>query len=190
MNTTRRLALYALLGLLIAIGSIATINFTLPSIEAKTGTLVISVENTLTPTGTAPSKIYLTVDQIMVHRVANATANDTGEWFNYTVPDTTVELLSLHDIGQSFPQLATAKLPVGSYNLLWLRIVSATANFGNGNETLKVPSGVLKIPQVRFTVTQNGVVDILIDLGTESVHIAGDGNHLNLRPVAHLLSHP
>jgi uncharacterized protein DUF4382 len=186
MNETRRLAIYGLAGLILAATAIVTVNFSLPSLQAHVGTLDLLVKDA-PPSGsnTTVTKLYLTIDQIMVHRETN----DTGSWVNVSIPSTTIELLSLRNLSENFPQLAAAKLPSGTYNLIWLRVTNATAIVKGAFWQLRVPSGMIKIPEIRFTVSDGGVTNILIDIGYQSVHL----NHeLMLSPVAHILSqsHP
>ncbi len=186
MNPTRQVTLYALAGLLLAASAIAAVNLTLPTLQARTGTLVVSIADTPpNPLNTTVTKLYLTIDQIMIHKESNDTANETKGWFNVYIPTTTIELLSLRNLTEHFPQLATAKLEAGTYNLIWLRIENATAIMNGKSVTLKVPSGTLKIPLVRFTISDGGVTTILIDIGYDSVHV---NKELILRPVAHILS--
>ncbi len=186
MNETRRLAIYGLAGLLLAATAIAAVNFSLPSLQAHTGTLDLLVKDAApNASNTTVTKLYLTIDQIMVHKQTNDTANETTSWFNVSIPSTTIELLSLRNLSDHFPQLGTAKLPAGTYNLIWLRVTNASAIVGGESWHLKVPSGMLKFQQARFTVSDGGVTTILLDIGYVSVHVNKD---LILRPVAHILS--
>ncbi len=185
MNETRRLAIYGLAGLLLAATAIAAVNFSLPSLRAHTGTLDLLVKDAApSASNTTVTKLYLTIDQIMVHKETNDASNETG-WFNITIPTTTIELLSLRNLSDHFPQLGTTKLPAGTYNLIWLRVTNASAIVGGQSWHLKVPSGVLKFQDARFTVSDGGVTTILLDIGYESVHV---NKELILRPVAHILS--
>lgn len=186
MNPTRQIMLYALAGLLLAATAITTVNFSLPSLEAHTGTLVLSVKDaTPNVSNDSVTKLYLTIDQIMVHKETNDTANETSGWFNVPVPSTTIELLSLRNLSENLPQLGTAKLPAGTYNLIWLHVSNASAIVDGQSWHLKVPSGILKITEVGFKVSDGGVTNILIDIGYNSVHV---NKELILRPVAHILS--
>lgn len=188
MNETRRLAIYGLAGLLLAATAIAAVNLSLPSLQAHTGTLVFSVTDAA-PSSSNASKIYLTIDQIMIHRENNVTANDTRDWTTIAItPSKTIELLSLKNLSEKFPQLATAKLPAGTYNLIWLHIDSAVATINGVNQTVRVPSGMLKIPEIRIMISDGGVTNVLIDIGYESIHLNGNSKDLILRPVAHILS--
>src|SRR5712692_931787 len=187
MNETKRLTTYALAGLLLAAAAIAAVTFSLPSLQAHTGTLVFSVADAAPSSpNTTVSKIYLTIDQIMIHRENNDTANATSDWTTIAIsPAKTIELLSLRNISEHFPQLATTKLPAGTYNLIFLRVTNAMATMNGVNQTVRVPSGMLKIPEIRIVISDGGVTNILIDIGYESVHVNKD---LILRPVAHILS--
>ena len=187
MNPTRQLTLYALTGLLLAATAIAAVNLTLPSLMAHEGTLVFSVADAApSAPNVTVSKIYLTIDQIMIHRENNDTANDTRDWTTIAItPAKTVELLSLKNLSENFPQLATTKLPAGTYNLIFLRVATATATMNGVNQTVRVPSGMLKIPEIRIVISDGGVTNILIDIGYDSVHV---NRELILRPVAHILS--
>ena len=194
MNEARRISIYALAGLLLAATAIAAVNLSLPSLQAHTGTLVFSVADAApSAPNTTVSKIYLTVDQIMIHRENNDTANATGDWTTIPItPAKTIELLSLRNISENFPQLATTKLTAGTYNLISLRIANATATMSGKNQTVIVPSGMLKIPEIRIVISDGGVTNILIDIGYDSIHLNGNSRVLMLRPVAHILSqsHP
>lgn len=187
MNASRKPALYAVAGLLLAAVAIAGVNVALPSLQARAGTIVFSVADSApsTPNATA-SKIYLSIDQIMIHRENNETTSDTRDWTTIAItPTKTVELLSLKDLSDNFPQLGTAKLSAGTYNLIWLHIADATATMNGVSQTVRVPSGILKIPEIRIMISDGGVTNILIDIGYDSVHV---NRELILRPVAHILS--
>ena len=194
MNETGRLSVYALAGLILAAAAIAAVNFSLPSLQAHTGTLVFSVADAAPSVpNTTVSKIYLTIDQIMIHRENNDTTNNSSDWTTIAItPSKTIELLSLRNISENFPQLATTKLPAGTYNLIFLRIANASATMSGMNRTVIVPSGMLKIPEIRIVISDGGVTNILIDIGYDSIHLNGNTRVLMLRPVAHILSqsHP
>ncbi len=182
MNPTARLSIYSLTGLLLAAVVIAAVNLSLPALQAHTGTLILSVSdanpNLSNPTVT---KIYLTLDQIMIHRMGNDTTNATGEWTTIPITPKTFELLSLRDLSG----LASTKIPAGTYNQIRFRVVSASGLIDGQNQTLRVPSGILKVPELNITITDGGFTNVLIDIGYQSV----DVNHnLMLRPVAHILS--
>ncbi len=190
MIAARSLPVYALAGVLLAATAIAAINYSLPLLQAKIGTVVLSVSDSPPSVADASiSKIYLKIDEIMLHRENNQSINDGRGWVNVTISAKTIELLSLRNLTENFPQLGTAKLPAGTYNLIWLNIDSAQATINGANETLKLPSGTLKIPLIRFTISDGGVTNILIDLGYDSIHV---NKELILHPVAHILSqsHP
>ncbi len=189
MNETRRLSTYALAGLILAATAIVAVNFSLPSLQAHTGTLVFDVADAAPSANSSVSKIYLTIDQIMIHRENNDTVNATNDWTTVAItPSKTIELLSLRNISEHFPQLATAKLPAGTYNLIFLRVTNAMATMNGVNQTVRVPSGVLKIPEIRIVISDGGVTNVLIDIGYESIHLNGNSKDLILRPVAHILS--
>ncbi len=173
-------------GLILAAAAIVGVTFSLPSLQAHTGTLVFSVADDAPSSNATVSKIYLTIDQIMIHRENDDTANDANDWTTIAItPAKTIELLSLRSISENFPQLATTKLPAGTYNLIWLRIDNATAIMKGVNQTVRVPSGMLKIPEIRIVISDGGVTNILIDIGYDSLHV---NKELILRPVAHILS--
>ncbi len=190
MNASRQLSPPVLAGLLLAAVAIIAVNFSLPALRAHTGTLVFSVADAAPSSSNATvSKIYLTIDQIMIHRENNDTSNDTRDWTAIAInPAKTIELLSLRNISENFPELATTKLPAGTYNLISLHISNATATWNGANQTVRVPSGMLKIPEIRIVISDAGVTNILIDVGYDSIHLNGNSKELILRPVAHILS--
>ncbi len=77
--------------------------------------------------------IYLTISSIMLH-------SKSGQWITVSNATKTVLLTS----NLSF--LASSTIPAGNYTEIRLVISSATATIGGINISVKVPSGVIKIP--------------------------------------------
>ncbi|MCY0860115.1 MAG: DUF4382 domain-containing protein [Sulfolobaceae archaeon] len=114
--------------LLILIGYVVYSNF------ISVGTVNVYVQDA--PSSSGLFKIYLTVSSIMLHKVSSS---GNGSWITVSNKTTTILLSS------NMSLLASAKVPVGSYNEVFLVVTSATVQIGNTNVTVTVPSGVFKI---------------------------------------------
>lgn len=79
--------------------------------------------------------IYLVVSSIMLHKV-NATGNP---WVTVSNKTVVVKLSS----NATF--LASARVPAGEYNEVFLEVKQAIVQIGNTNVTATLPSGVFKI---------------------------------------------
>ena len=79
--------------------------------------------------------VYLVVSSIMLHKV-NATGNP---WITVSNKTVVVKLSS----NATF--LASARVPAGEYNEVFLEVKQAIVQIGNTNVTATLPSGVFKI---------------------------------------------
>lgn len=115
------------------------------------GNLNIYVQD---PPVTSTLKIYLTISSIMIHK-ANSTSNSTA-WI--TISNRTMTVLLTYDM--TF--LASAKLPPGEYNEIFIQVSSVEASIGTVNVSVILPSSVFKIHIVGGVFLSGGSSESLL----------------------------
>ena len=92
------------------------------------------------------------------------------------------DLLALQDVSET---LSTAEVPAGSYTMIQMHVLDATAVYPDETEAeLNVPSDVIKILlKPHLEIESDGQVTVLIDLQPEDLNAIAISHNLNLRPV-------
>ncbi|WP_338604233.1 DUF4382 domain-containing protein [Sulfolobus tengchongensis] len=98
-------------------------------------------------------KIYLTISSIMIHKVNSAS---NGSWILVSNKSITVLLTS------NITFLASARLPAGQYNEIFLEISSAKVELGGVNISANLPSAVFKIHIVNGMDLKGGSSESLL----------------------------
>jgi len=177
MNGTRKIALYAIAGVLISVIIVAAmfvsgIQFpgTVPSgAKIQAGTLMVL----LTDAPVNLTQLNVTIDSFSI-------LNDTAETdlpINGIGGEITFDLLALSNVTET---ISNSQVSAGNYTKMRMTVKQANATYQDGSwSTLSVPSGKIDII-AHFEIKNAGTTVILIDMQADWVAISESGN---LRPV-------
>lgn len=119
------------------------------------------------PTVQDISAVNVVVDSAAIH------SQTTGKWYTVLSAPETFDLVQLNGISA---MLSGASLSSGTYDEIVLHVASVSAVIGDQTQSVKVPSGTLKIFGT-FNVSNSMTSWINIDVNLEkSLHITGNGD--------------
>jgi hypothetical protein len=102
---------------------------------------------------------------------SNVSGGGTAGWKVVTNASKTFDLIALRNVKEL---LGTTELEAGKYTQIRLYISSAKLQIGGVTQSLKIPSGAIKLIHP-FTISANATTTLTIDFDAEeSVHQAGD----------------
>jgi hypothetical protein len=170
---TRKIGLYAIAGVLIAVIIIAGVfmsGLRFPVLTAQAGTLVVM----LTDAPVNLTRLEVTIDSFSVVGETGVIplpfANGEEEFYIY-------DLLALSNVTEV---ISTAEIPAGNYTKMRMTIKDAKAHFGeNDVRSLGVPPGHIDII-VHFEIEDGATTVIIIDMEADWVAISETNQ---LRPV-------
>jgi len=173
IESRKRMGIYAVSGVLIAIMIIAGVlvsGIQFPS-KASTGTLVVLITD-------APvdlKDLNLTIDSLSIQ-------DEEGGWIDLELLEkpTYFNLLELENVSMT---LSVTEIPAGNYSMLKMHVLTANATFADGTIVdLRVPSGYIKVLlHPHLEMKSGGVVSVTIDLEPEWSKIV-ISHSLNLKP--------
>jgi hypothetical protein len=131
-----------------------------------TGTLIVSIKD-------APvdlKQLLVTIDGIYVQ------SESSNSWIELALDDGQTSQFDLLSLQLTSKQLTEAELSTGTYSKIRLNVQDATAVFPDDTtQTLRVPPGHIDII-IKFTITQDAITNILIDMQPDTLAISHSGN--------------
>ncbi|MBT0160409.1 DUF4382 domain-containing protein [Candidatus Bathyarchaeota archaeon A05DMB-2] len=173
-NETRRIGLFGVTGVLIAVVIIAgfIVANNVFQVSGK-GTLTIQVMDKPVEL----KNLNVTIDWARVQ-------DQDGNWINLTLKEDPFyfDLLSLQNISET---LSETEIPAGNYTMISMHVLTANATYlDDSTADLNVPSDVIKVllkPQLNLE--DGSQVTVLIDLQPDDLNSIAISHNLNLRPV-------
>ncbi|MCW4046337.1 MAG: DUF4382 domain-containing protein [Candidatus Bathyarchaeota archaeon] len=173
-NETRRIGLFGVTGILIAVVIIAgfVIANNVFQVSGK-GTLTIRVMDKPVEL----KNLNVTIDWARIQ-------DQNGNWINLMLRTEPFyfDLLSLQNVSETLSETA---IPAGNYTMISMHVLTANATYlDDSTVDLNVPSAVIKVllkPQLNLE--DGGQVTVLIDLQPDDLNSIAISHSLNLRPV-------